>query len=521
MNDIQVAELARQNGSSKEIGTSGLEVYWGQIQKADNTKLFWPDVYDLFNKYLRRDPQVAQWQFATSSMASKVDWYWELIQEKPTDTDKWFLEFLNTIWDDLPGGQREIIDTYNHYRLMGWEWFENVRGRRNGMKAPNSDWVSVYDDGLIGFQDIAWRDHSSFSKWDINENTGKVRGFIQRDYPNLEVNIPLNLSSHIKLGDPTSPEGLSPFEALWRLESFMYNLEIIFGIGSECSAGYLKFQSQEKLTAADHARFQEVARAVQTAVEGGYMGLPGHIDADVIDVPFAAGGTVFDAIKYYGHLKSQVLGIQWMSLSLTGDAGSNASMFTAAKMWLTSFNNDMSGGARQFGKQFATQLREWNIGAFGSVKRLPVLRAVSVEADIDLLELAQFVSAISPVMDNWTVEDWAAVRRKSGFLPEIEIAEIVEDDEVDDEPDETKETEPTEDNEPGEGDDEMEPTEEGGEGSAEFARPVAIGKDHPTVTDADDLADLDDPDDIKRMIRKLKRMDPFIAELLEAEASDE
>ena len=66
MNEIPEQELARQNGSSKEIGTSGLEVYWGQVEKADNAKLYWPTCYELFNKYLRRDPQVAQWRVACS-----------------------------------------------------------------------------------------------------------------------------------------------------------------------------------------------------------------------------------------------------------------------------------------------------------------------------------------------------------------------------------------------------------------------------------------------------------------------
>jgi hypothetical protein len=511
MNDIEVAELAQANGNTKEIGTSGLEVTWGQISKADNTKLFWPDVYELFNKYLRRDPQVAQWRVVSAAMASKVEWYWELTQEEPTPQEEKFLEFLHTIWDDLPGGQRKLIDTYIHYILMGWMWFENVPARRNGMK--QGDWVSVHDDGLIGFRDIAFRDHSSFSKWDIDESTGRLMGFVQQDWPNPEVTIPLDRSTHITLGDPTSPEGLSPFEALWRLESFMYNLELVLGIGSEHSAGHAKFSSENaKLTAADHANIKVAARALLAAQEGNYVAVPAGLDIDIIDVPFSAAPNILEAIRFYGHLKSQVLNMQWMSLSLTSGAGSNASMFTSANMWLTAFNAQMSGAARVIGEQLATQLRRYNSGAFGDVKKMPVLKATPVEANIDLLELAQFVSAMVPVME-LTEEDMAAIRRKSNFLPEIEIAEIQDDAEPsepdNDEPDEVTEVEPM-------ADETEEPADD-----AEFARPVAIGRNQPTVTEAEDLLDLDDEDDIKRMIRRIERIDPFIGELLKAEAVDD
>jgi hypothetical protein len=126
----------------------------------------------------------------------------------------------------------------------------------------------------------------------------------------------------------------------------MYNLEIIFGIGSERSSGYALFKSDQKLTATDKANIKDAARALMAAVEGSYLLLPNHITASIIDVPFSAGATVLDAIRWYGNIKMQVLGIQWMSLSSTSEAGSNAAMFTSANMWLTSFNAQMSGAAK-------------------------------------------------------------------------------------------------------------------------------------------------------------------------------
>ena len=506
MNDIKVAEMAAK--SAAEVGTAGLEVSWGMVQKADNTKLFWPACFDLFNKLLRRDPQVAQWRVVTTAMASKVDWYWELPQEEPTPQEMAFLEFLHTIWDDVPGGQRKLIDTYVSYILFGWMWFENVPARRTGAKQAGTDWASVYDDGLIGFRDIAHRDHSSFAEWDIDEATGRLSGFVQRDYPNPEVTIPLARSTHVTLGDPTSPEGLSPFEALWRLESFMYNLEVVFGIGSEHAAGHAKFQSEQQLSPEDKTIIQNAARALLAAQEGNFIMLPGHIQADVIDVAFSAGTTILEGIKFYGHLKSQVLNMQWMSLSLTGDAGSNASMLTSSNMWLTAFNAQMAGAAKTIGEQLARQLRDYNRAQFGSVKRMPVLKATPVETNISLNELAQFVTSVFPVLDT-SPEDMAAVRRKSNFLPELEVEEMQED-----------ENEPTQEadeieSETAEPDTSMEDEAEFGnsprigkaieDASVEFARPVAIGKDQPTVTTAEDLIDLDDPAELDRIAKSLEK----------------
>ena len=57
--------------------------------------------------------------------------------------------------------------------------------------------------------------------------------------------------------------------------------------------------------------------------------------------------------------------------------------------------------------------------------------------------------------------------------------------------------------------------------NADLAHPVAIGKNQPTVTDEDDLVDLDDPADIERMIRRIEKADPLLGDLLRAEATDE
>ncbi len=493
-------ELAtpKSNGSGRmaEIGTPGIEVYSGFVMQADNVKLFWPAVWPLYNRLLRRSDVVAQWRELTTAMVSGNTLYWESPLENPSDADLRFVEFLHTIWDDIPGGSQKLMETWAAYILAGWMWFENVPARRDGKKATGADWVSVYDDELIGLRDVAFRHHGSFHKWEFKDNN-HLYGFVQRDDSSnagWEVTIPLPRSTHVTLGDRTNPEGLSPFEALWRPENLRHNYEIVMGIGIEASAGKIIITSEQQLTTADKATIERNSRALMAAQEGNFGLFPSHLSVENLNIPFPAAATTLDAIKYYEHLMAKILGIQWMSLSLTGDAGSNASMFTAAGMWLKQHNIRVSGAAAQIGEQLASQLRRYNMAQFGSVKRLPILKATPVETNISLSELAQFVTTVWPLIEI-TPEDEAALRRASDFLPEKDMAEISED--------ETDDTEPAtaQDN----GEDETAVPETDNEGESDFAHPVTIGDEQITVTDEDDLIGLADDEELDRLYRDLKR----------------
>ena len=190
---------------------------------------------------------------------------------------------------------------------MGFGWWEAVPGLRSSTWRGGDGWVSEYDDGLVGFRRLAWRDHSSFESWKIDDDTGKLSGFVQHDPPNERVTIPLDQSVHIKFGDLDNPEGLSPLEAVWRLERIKYGLEVVQGIGYEHSAGHVKFTAMEELDATAKATIRQAARAILTAQEGNYITeLDGKFTADIMDVPFQAAPAILEAIRYYVLLKLQV-----------------------------------------------------------------------------------------------------------------------------------------------------------------------------------------------------------------------
>jgi len=308
----------------EELGTPGLEMWSGFVQQAYEAELYWPAVYKVYNRLRRSDPEIGIARTAFSMLARGVRLEWEAPDE-PSDDDLQAAEYGNTLFEDMEGGPDLLIETVASYvPFMGWGWWEVVAGLRDPKwRPPDSadEWRSSYDDGLPAIRRLAWRDHGSFERWDADDRTGRVRGMVQHDYPNPPVTIPRARSLHLTFGDPVNPEGLSPLEAVYRLERLKYGLEIIQGIGFEHAAGYAKFQSQAALTAEDKSNIAAAARAMLTAQQGNYIRLPGHVSAEIVDSSFAAAPAILEAIRYYGLLKLQVFIMQWAAVATTAGTG--------------------------------------------------------------------------------------------------------------------------------------------------------------------------------------------------------
>lgn len=435
----QVAELAKGDGRPKsseskwtEIGTPGLEIMSGFVSEAYHADLQWPACQPLFSRIRRSDPEISIIRQLFVALASDIGVMFQTPEqvESPTDDDKKAVDFGNEILEDLDGGIAGWIDTLISYvPFMGWGWWEVVPGlRRKDWRPPGGDpWRSRFEDGRIGLRRLAWRDHSSFDKWEIDEYTGQLHGMWQRDHPNEPVLIPLDRSVHLTFGDMVNPEGLSPLEAIWRLERIKYGLEVIQGIGFEHSAGHVKFQSDQNLTSADKTNIKKAARALLTAQEGNYMLLPGHIQAEVVDVDFGASRSILEAIKYYGILKLQLYSMQWVALSATSGVGSYAAKKEDTTMFVLYFNAMMKGFLDQLDRQIGKWIFDINKEAFPNMTMRPKLVPTPIEKIIDLGDLTQFVEMLLLTgfpIDN---QDLIAIRRKSDFLPE---ALPVEEDEI-------------------------------------------------------------------------------------------
>lgn len=438
-----------------EIGTSGLPAFGGYITAAHIPQLRWPACLPDYERIRRSDPEIAG--IVRQAFARFAGQQNMVAQppEKPTPVEQKATDFLNEMLDELLGGTVTFLDTYVNYApFMGWAWFETPLGlRRRDWHSPNDDgWETRHNDGLIVIRSLAFRNPTSWESWDIGATDKRLRGMWQNDAPNPSVLIPLDRSLHLTFGDSTSPEGWSPLEAVYRLERYKYNLELVYGIGSEHSAGYAKFTIKEELDASAKALIRNAARAILAAQEGNYITeIADKFEANIIDTPFAAAENMLEAIRYYGLLKLQVYNMQWVTIATTANTGAYAASSNASEMGIMSYNGMMDGMARQMSRQLIPRIlrHPMNAAAFAGIERYPQFVVPPIEQSIPLNELGAFLTSISPIVpldDN----DIVAIRRKSGFLP---VPEGELQDEETDQPQPEAEPEPVEDDGNGGNDD--------------------------------------------------------------------
>lgn len=425
----------------KELGTSGLQQYSGFIEAAYSTELRWPTVQPLYSRIRRSDPEISVVRNIYTSLARGVSFEWELKQENPTVGDREALEFAQQVFEDLDGGPGAFLETIvSHVPFMGWGWWEVVPGLRDPNWTPpgGDDWRSDYDDKRIGIRRFAWRDSSSLYKWDFSD-TGKLLAMEQQDWPNPPVTLPRDRSLHLTFGDNDNPEGLSPLEAVWRLERIKYGLETIQGIGFEHSAGHLSVTAENGLTPSDMPMVKAAARAIMSAQEGNYAAWPKGVTGEIIDVPFTAAPAILEAIRYYGILKLMVYNMQWVALSSVSGSGSFAAMDDSSSMFMTTYNAMLSGFASQIDAQIGRRLFDWN--RFPGMTKRPRLSISQIEKTISLEEIGQLLGPLAATMPLGD-EDMIAIRRAVKILPET-LPEIEEVEEPEPQPEDTDETAPS------------------------------------------------------------------------------
>ena len=415
MSDMPMSDSERK---FSELGTSGLQAYMGYVQEAYHAELHWPGVQPLYSRMRRSDPEISVVRNVYQALARSVRLEWQ-IPDDASDDDKRAQEFGEQVLNDIEGGPDEFLSTLiSHVPFMGFGWWEVVLGvRSDNWKSPDGDdWKSEHNDNLIGIRKLAWRDHSSFVKWNMDDKTGKVKGFVQQDSPNSQIIIPLNRSLHVAFGDTQNPEGLSPLEAVWRLERIKYGLEVVQGIGFEHAAGYLDVTVNGKLTTSDETALKRAAKNIMKAQEGNYAAWPQNVVGELKDVNFSAAPSILEAIKYFGILKLMVYNMQWAALSSVTGTGSYASMTDSSQMFITVFNSMMEGLIAQVDAQLGKRIFSLNEGAFPGMTRRPKLVCTPIEKQVSLSELAAFMDSIQWM--DLSEDDFKALRKKSAILTE-------------------------------------------------------------------------------------------------------
>lgn len=407
-----------------ERGDSGITRMMGYIQQAYNKDLYWPAAGKEYERMRRTDPEMTIIRSVFSSMASAVNIEWQINGvDTPNQQESQALEFAESVTAEIPGGFEDWLDTcISKIPFFGWGWWEAVPGLRRAGWKNSAGWMSAQNDNRIGIAKLAWRDPTTIQEWIFDDN-GEMTGWKQTIVSGTNFGKTIDLQKyrgiHVTFGDSVNPEGLSPLEAVYRLEYIKRGLEMVQGIGFEHAAGYLDVKVAEKLgDAADVDKIKQSAQNVMTAQEGNYAVWPAQVEsAELKDVPFQAAASILQAIQYYGVLKMTVYLSQWAALSATTGAGSYAAMSDSSAMFLTYFNSMIEGFVKQLDAQLGKMLFDgYNAGAFTGMRVRPHLVASPVKKNIPLAEIGSFVQALRIAGIPLGEKDAIKIRESSGGL---------------------------------------------------------------------------------------------------------
>jgi len=433
--NVQLAQPAKAKEETQvrivmnEYGTSGLKAFQNFVQEAYLTQYTWPSVSSTYAKIRRSCPEMLMVGGAFSAWGRNSDIVVDL-PDKPSDPEKEYHEFMYEVFDDIEGGKSRLIETMvRRTPFDGFFIWETPYGKRDPNWVPPSfrdvdgqswkdTWRSQYDDGRIGIRRFAARDTSTFAGWDFDGHK-KAIAFRQMDYPNPEVVLPLEKCLHLVFGDMDNPEGMSPLEAIARLDTLKRGYETVMGIGSEHVAGHLKVQKTTAgaLSATDKQNVADAARAILSAQEGNYALWPYGLEGQVVDIPFAAAAAILETVKYYSVEMLAVYMMQFVAFNIFTRTGALSSATDSSQIAVFTFNAMLDGFAAQMDAQIGRRLYALNKNSFPGLERRPKIRLRHVEKQVALSEMGVFFNQLNGILPLGD-EDYRAIRRRSGFLPE-------------------------------------------------------------------------------------------------------
>ena len=317
----QVEQAMRANPKD-EIGQTGSNIFWGQVQEAYLPELRYPSAASKYSEMLRRDPTIASLDVMIKLLAGTASWSVEAGGN--TEADNQARDLIDSAKNDMSHTFEESIEDALSCVFFGFHYAEIVYKRRQG-KQPEGGAIpsSQYDDQAIGWRKWAPRKQSTLSKWEFDENGG-TRGMWQILPYSLTnsgtVFIPINKSLLFNARrDPGNPEGLSFLEPVYEAWHYVKNLAIIQGIGFERSfTGLPVFAYLQTPTTEDKTLVEQTAKALRVGSKA-YVSYP----KDKMEFAFEStqnsnAAPLLESIKYYRTLILQTLLAQFLSLGNNG-----------------------------------------------------------------------------------------------------------------------------------------------------------------------------------------------------------
>jgi len=220
--------------AKKILGVAGDNTYNGQI-RADE---FLPELRGkkAIRKYREmrdNDSTIGAVMYATEQVLRDVDL--KVMPANDSTEAKEEAEFVKSVLDDMDHTLDDHIAESLSNLSYGFAWFEVIYKRRNGPTERSDKKRSKYTDGRMGVRKIAIRAPWTISRFDVDQQTGDVKGIYQdgSGYNNSNY-IPTRKSLYYRTttinGDPA---GRSILRNAYTSYEYVNNLQSIEAIAVE------------------------------------------------------------------------------------------------------------------------------------------------------------------------------------------------------------------------------------------------------------------------------------------------
>ena len=229
-----MAKKLSETEAKKILGVAGDNTYNGQI-RADE---FLPELRGkkAIRKYREmrdNDSTIGAVMYATEQVLRDVDL--KVMPANDSAEAKEEAEFVKSVLDDMDHTLDDHIAESLSNLSYGFAWFEVIYKRRNGPTERSDKKRSKYTDGRMGVRKIAIRAPWTISRFDVDQQTGDVKGIYQdgSGYNNSNY-IPTRKSLYYRTttinGDPA---GRSILRNAYTSYEYVNNLQSIEAIAVE------------------------------------------------------------------------------------------------------------------------------------------------------------------------------------------------------------------------------------------------------------------------------------------------
>lgn len=189
------------------LGSTGLAQFGGVIDEEWHPKLrgdYGPKVY---REMSDNSSTLGAALLAIESLLRQVEYRVEPATETP-EGEEW-AQFVEECLLDTEDTFDDFVAEVLSELIYGWSYFEVVYKLRKGLTGQETT-HSKYNDGRVGWRDIALRSQDSLDMWEIDER-GKILGMHQWDvYSGKKAFIPIEKALHFRVKKTkNNPQGRS------------------------------------------------------------------------------------------------------------------------------------------------------------------------------------------------------------------------------------------------------------------------------------------------------------------------